>query len=255
MVRAEESPVLVERTGAVLVITLNRPEVLNAINVELLHDLLAALRAASADPLTRAVLLRGAGRAFCAGADRNEWTRPERVDPAARRAWLAELQELTTVLWESPKPSVATVKGHVVGAGLDLMIACDVTVAASETRFRIPELSLGVGLTGGSTYLLPHLIGLAQAKRLVLLREAIDAVAAARMGLVSRVTDTDVEAEAEGLRIAQDLTDLDQAMVAKVRSALHAGCGGTLAAALERELAIGRAITPAAPPLGQRQGE
>ena len=174
-------------------ITLNRPHRLNAINAALVDGLVAALRQA-ADDEARVVVLTGAGTSFCAGHDLREphaaYTR-ERADA---------LQEVTRLMRALPGVVVAAVRGYAVGGGAEFAMGADLVVATVSARFQFPEVAVGLSATGGSTSLLPRLVGLAQAKRLMLLGDRIDGVEAERLGLVTwAVPDDDLDARVEEL--------------------------------------------------------
>src|SRR3990167_489733 len=126
--------------AGVLELRLNRPERLNALTLALARELLAAVRAGTADPAVRVILLGGEGRAFCAGKDRD--------DPATD-AFVEVLQALAAALVNAPQPVVVAVQGWVVGAGLELMLNGDIAVSARGARLRLPEGHVGLFGTGG----------------------------------------------------------------------------------------------------------
>ena len=136
-------------------ITLNRPRRLNAIVPALLEDLIAALQAADRDPAVGAIILTGAGRAFCSGDDLKEFG-AQSADPAATRAYIERIQEVTRAIVLGDTPVVGAIRGWAVGGGLEWVINCDFSIAADATRFFFPEISLGVFVTGGVTELLPR---------------------------------------------------------------------------------------------------
>jgi len=164
-----------ESRDGVLTLTLNRPDKLNAIDNGLARGLLAALQAAEHDAAVRVVRLRGNGRAFCAGRD---------VSAAPTEDDLALVQAVAQAVVTLPKPVIAAVHGWVIGAGLEWMLDADVVVAAESARFRLPEASLGVFVTGGLVATLPAAAGLGRAKALLLLGEPFTAVQAREWGLV-----------------------------------------------------------------------
>lgn len=183
--------------GGVLTLTLNRPHKLNAIDLELAQALLAALQAAEHNDAVRAILLHGKGRAFCAGRDTSQ---------APTDAELQAVQAVSQALVQSPKPVVAEVHGWVLGAGLEWMLNADICIAADTARFKLPEASLGVFVTGGITALLPATVGLARAKALMLLGEEFSAADALAWGLVWKV----LPAEAALAAAQQTATQLAQ---------------------------------------------
>jgi 2-(1,2-epoxy-1,2-dihydrophenyl)acetyl-CoA isomerase len=179
---AETGPVVLTVDADVAVISLNRPAQLNAVNNELIEGLLDAL-AEVEEARCGAVVLAGRGRAFCAGHDLKE----PRTDDADLMRRLEHLQEITRRIRRLPAPVLAAVHGHAVGAGAEFALGCDLIVAAEDTRFRFPEVGIGLSVTGGLTKLLPLFVGPAKAKELLLLGEPIDAQEALRLGLVNRV--------------------------------------------------------------------
>src|SRR3990172_4874726 len=147
----------------VAVLTLDRPEKLNAIDAPMIAALHAALDRAERDAAVRAVLLRGAGRAFSAGFDLGPGGAPR--DPVALRAELRRDFDVIMRFWDFPKPTVAAVHGYCLGSGMEMAVACDVTVAAEGCRFGAPEVRFGSGIVA---LILPWIIGPKQAKELLL---------------------------------------------------------------------------------------
>jgi enoyl-CoA hydratase/carnithine racemase len=183
-------------------ITLNRPVVLNAINWSILCRLKWALDQAEADEDVKAIILTGAGRAFCAGGDLQ--SRPpedgERTPPA---------MEIYMQIWSMPKPVIAAVRGHAVGQGCELAGICDMTIASENAQFGEIQIRHGFG---PPVLIAPFITGLKQAKELLLLGESYDAQEALRLGLVNKVVpDGDLEAEAQ--KWARKLAALPQRTV------------------------------------------
>jgi 2-(1,2-epoxy-1,2-dihydrophenyl)acetyl-CoA isomerase len=189
-------------------IELNRPEALNAWNQALGDELLSAVRAVADDDAVRAVVIRGAGRAFSSGADLK--------DVALRDRTAAGTPDLHTVLVESyhpiitgirrmEKPVVASVNGGAVGIGLSLALACDLVIAAESAYFLLAFVNIGLVPDGGSSLFVPARVGFTRAAELALLGERIDAQSAAAWGLINRVVpDADLAEETEvlGRRLA-----------------------------------------------------
>ena len=179
------------RDHGILWLTLNRPEKRNALNLALVEALSAKLRALAADDTLRAVVLRGAGKAFLAGAD---------IAELKERGALEALRGINATLFreveELPVPVIAALHGWVLGGGMELAMACDVRVAAESARFGQPELTLGILPGAGGVHRLAEVAGLGNAKDLILTGRIIDAGEALRIGLVSRVVpDDDLQAE------------------------------------------------------------
>ncbi|HEV8311682.1 MAG TPA: enoyl-CoA hydratase-related protein [Burkholderiaceae bacterium] len=200
-----------ELADGVLTLTLNRPQRLNAIDEPTARALLQALRAADADPQVRALLLRGAGRAFCAGRDVSEPPTPEILEL---------VQGVSRAMVECSKPIVCAVHGWVVGAGVEWMLDTDLVVAARSARFKLPEASIGVFVTGGITSVLPRVAGLMRAKALLLLGEEFSAEQAERWGLVSRVVD-DASLDDEVRQVAGRLAALDPRVASRFKRVLN----------------------------------
>lgn len=192
------TPLLLDRDGGVLTLTLNRPDKLNAIDNPLADALLDALRSAAADPAVRAVRLRGHGRAFCAGRD---------VSAPPTERDLELVQAVARAIVTHRCPVIAAVHGWTVGAGFEWMMNADVVVAANDTRFKLPEASLGVFVTGGLVATLPAAVGPMRAKALTLLGEAFDAQQALAWGLVYRCVPVD-ELDAVSLAAARQIAAL-----------------------------------------------
>ena len=186
------SVLAVSRDGGVLTLTLNRPDRLNSLNTELLSALLSALSVARDDDEVRAVVLTGAGRGFCAGADLTDSSlRGTDAGPAVR----AHLQTLYTPLILGlralEKPVVAAVNGVAAGAGMSLALACDLRIAAESAYFLQAFVRIGLVPDAGSTWFLPRLVGMGKAMELAMLGDRVPARDALGLGLVNRVVPDD----------------------------------------------------------------
>lgn len=185
----------------VLTLTLNRPQALNALDQRLSRRLTDALRDAGDDPDVRVVLLRGAGRGFCAGGDLKEAQSPDPDSPISvkqsrQAGWptaemrtdrLARHDEAAWRLHMMGKPTVAMLHGAAAGAGLALALACDLRIAADSARFTTAFAQVGYAGDYGISYLLPMLVGQARARELLFLPDVIDAATALELGLINRV--------------------------------------------------------------------
>jgi enoyl-CoA hydratase/carnithine racemase len=214
-------------------VTLNRPERLNAIVPELLEDLIAALVAADRDPATRAIVLTGTGRAFCAGDDLKEFGAQAGTE-AATRAYIERIQDVTRAIVLGDTPVVGAIRGWAAGGGLEWVINCDFAIAAEGTRFFFPEISWGMFVTGGVTALLPRLVGLKKARELIMLGERFDAAQAMEWGIVSVVVP-DAELMTEALTLARRIAALPPGPVRDLRRILAQREAGGLAAAMAAE--------------------
>ncbi|MFG2574592.1 enoyl-CoA hydratase/isomerase family protein [Streptomyces sp. NPDC048481] len=179
-------------------LTLDRPEALNALTPDGRDRLIALLGDASADPDVRAVILTGAGRAFCAGADlRGGGARGERIAGDVARTLRLGAQRLVAAVLDCEKPVIAAVNGTAAGLGAHLALACDLVLAAESARFIEVFARRGLVPDGGGAYLLPRLVGPQRAKELMFFGDALTAPDAERLGLVNRVVpDADLEGTA-----------------------------------------------------------
>jgi len=225
--------VILAAQGPVSVVTLNRPERLNAIGTELLTDLHHALVHAQADSATRVIVLIGAGRAFCAGDDLKEFGR-QSADELSVVDTCERIQQITRDIMFGPKLVIAAAHGYAVGGGFEWMLNCDLVVAADNLIAFFPEMALGHFVTGGVTHLLPLAVGYQRAMELIVLGERQDAAALHRMGLVNRVVRLDAM-----LPTALALADLVAARSAnattRLKRVLTAQASAQLIAALEHE--------------------
>lgn len=188
----------IERDGAVAILVLQRPEVLNAFNEQLTSELGEALEGATHDPGVRAVVVTGAGRGFSAGQDLAD--RGAMIEAGGEVSLGDELRRryhpITSSIRAMPKPVIAAVNGVAAGAGLGLALACDVRVATASATFRAAWARVGLVPDAGAAYFLPRLVGWGRAMDMIVSGEAVNADDALRFGLVTRVwADLDFENE------------------------------------------------------------
>lgn len=224
--------VLLELRDGVMTATLHRPDKLNAIDNDMARELLEAVGAAGGNPDVHVLLLRGAGRAFCAGRD---------VGAPPTEQDLELVQAVAAALVALPKPVVAAVHGWTVGAGLEWMLDADLVIAAQSSRFKLPEASLGVFVTGGLTATLAASAGLSRAKALMLLGEEFGALQAQAWGLVWQVV-ADADLEASSMRVCQRLAVLAPHVVSRYKKVLNEVGLSRFSRALEAESEAQRAI-------------
>ncbi len=175
---AQEEAVLVERRGRVMVITLNRPDAMNAINGALSHGLLAAVRELDGDPDLTAGVITGAGRGFCSGMDLKAFARGEDIGP------------LSTFIREGcSKPLIAAVEGFAIAGGCEIALTCDLLVAAKGAKIGIREVKVGLFAAAGGVFRLPARVGYAKAMEMALTGEPILAEDALEAGMLSSVTE------------------------------------------------------------------
>jgi len=213
--------IAVDRDGAVMTVTVNRPRVLNALNHATIGELLRAVEEAGPDPSVRVVVLTGAGtKAFVAGADINELKALESADEAMRFARRG--QELCARLERLPKPVIAAINGYALGGGCEIAMACDVRIAAERARIGQPEINLGLIPGFGGTQRLPRLVGRGAAKLLIFSGDHIDAREALRLGLVDVVVPDD-EFEKETSAFAARLARKAPVALATAKAAVNQG--------------------------------
>jgi len=190
--------ILVERAGRVAILTVNRPDKLNALNEQVRTDMLAALAAIESDDAVGVVVITGAGeKSFIAGADIGEFAGRKPFDQ--RHAMRSP--RIFDVMAAFPKPVIAMINGFCLGGGCELAMSCDVRIASDRARFGQPELNLGLIPGGGGTQRLPRLVGLGHAMRMVLTGDMIGAAEARELGLVELVVPHD-ELRARTLELA-----------------------------------------------------
>jgi 2-(1,2-epoxy-1,2-dihydrophenyl)acetyl-CoA isomerase len=226
---------LVSLEAGVLRLTLNRPEKLNAFNAELNPALRQGLQRAADESEVRAVLLTGAGRAFCAGQDLAE----RDVSPGAAPIDLSvslgsNYNPLVRRLRELPKPVVCAVNGVAAGAGANLALACDLVLAARSARFVQAFSRIGLIPDSGGTYFLPRLVGTARAVGLAMLAESLGAEQAEQWGLIWKALD-DERLDGEALALARRLASGPTRGYALLKKAINASSGNSLDAQLDLE--------------------
>jgi 2-(1,2-epoxy-1,2-dihydrophenyl)acetyl-CoA isomerase len=219
---------LIDDRDGVRTLTLNRPHRKNAIDARLWRDLADVLRATGRDDRVRVVVITGAGEAFCSGADIGTG---ENIHP---RYKLHRLSDVALALHELAVPTIAKVTGVAVGAGWNLALGCDLVVATPESRFCQIFAKRGLSVDLGGSWLLPKLVGLQQAKRLVLLADMIDAAEAHQLGLVTWVRPAD-EIDVFVDDLAGRLAAGPPFALAQSKALLNDGADATLQQALANE--------------------
>ncbi len=199
-----DDQVIVEQDTDIAVVTLNRPDALNAITKDMLVELQTAVNDLEEREDLRAVVLTGAGRGFCAGADLHEM-RDIDADEAEYRSDMAE--EITAFLEKTGKMTVAAIHGPCIGGGNELALACDFRIATDDAVFGQPEVHVGLIPGFGATARLPRIVGWAQAKRLLLTGEKIDAAEAEDIGLVDHVVPETNDIREEAVTFARKTMD------------------------------------------------
>jgi enoyl-CoA hydratase len=220
---AAEPVLLVEDVGPVRRLTMNRPKALNALSGELIDALSRALDAAAEDDAVRVLILRGAGRAFCAGYDLSEDAEAGTKDSVG---WYTELKQSADEMlkfFDHPKPIVAQVHSFCLAGGCDLMMVCDLTVCSDDAKFGEPEIRFGSGVV---TMVMPWLLGVRKAKELLFTgQDRIDAQEALRIGLVNKVVPAG-ELDGATLELAEEIAKNDPFAVSMQKRAINAAWEG-----------------------------
>jgi 2-(1,2-epoxy-1,2-dihydrophenyl)acetyl-CoA isomerase len=229
--------VLVERSeDGVLWLTMNRPDRLNALSWEMCDRLVRALDRAASDRAVGCIVLTGAGRAFCAGGDVKSMAEgssaPETYEE--RTADLRRRMEAARLLHETPKPTVAMIRGPAAGAGLSLALACDLRIAGEEARLTTAFAKVGLSGDFGGHYFLTRLVGTAKARELYFLSPVIDAKAALGLGLVHKVVG-DAALEDETRSVARALAKGPRIALSYMKQNLNLAEGASLTMVMDAE--------------------
>ena len=217
----------------VAVLELNRPERLNAFNRQMIGEWREALAQIADDRRIRAVVLTGAGRAFCAGGDADEMTEMQTAGNVERKEYLwRSIQKIPLAMERLEQPIIAAVNGTARGAGLDMALMCDIRLCGTSSTFAESYINMGVISGDGGTWFLPRVIGVSRALELLWTGRVVDAAEAERIGMVNRVVpDADVRSEA--LALARSIAAQPPQAVALMKRAVYHGLTGTLAAHLD----------------------
>jgi enoyl-CoA hydratase len=222
---------LIDRDGAVAIVTLNRPKVLNALNAQTLTELAAAMAAFKADAAVRAIVLTGAGeKSFVAGADINELAV---LTPVEGQAHARHGQQVFDAIEHLGKPVIAAINGFALGGGCELAMACTIRIAADTARFGQPEINLGLIPGYGGSQRLPRLVGKGRAFEILLSGDPVGAQRAYEIGLVNRVVPA-AELMAEATKLAHALAAKAPIAVRYILDAVHQG--------LEAPFAVGQVL-------------
>jgi 2-(1,2-epoxy-1,2-dihydrophenyl)acetyl-CoA isomerase len=230
-----DSPLLIDDADGVRTLTLNRPDAFNSLTGQLKAELLTALRRSASDDAVRAVVLTGAGRAFCAGQDLKEHVALLRAgDPAPLTTVVEHYNPIVQTITGMPKPVIAAVNGMAAGAGASLAYACDLRIAASSAKFLMAFANVGLTADSGASWTLPRLIGYGRAMEMMLLGKPVTAEQALAIGMVNQVVADDAvlpTARELATRMAAGPTTA----YGKIKEALLAAASGGLDHALTTE--------------------
>jgi 2-(1,2-epoxy-1,2-dihydrophenyl)acetyl-CoA isomerase len=230
--------VIFSREGQVDVMTLNRPEILNSLTAEMLCLLAERLEELQQDDETRAVLITGAGRAFCAGADLSGGGgRLDVATPMGMRLSTHMYSRLIKGIANLEKPVIGAINGDAAGAGCNLALACDILIASENARFIQIFTRRGLVADAGGTFFLPRLIGLSKAKELMFSAEPVEAERALELGLISRVVEEDGMMR-EAMALAQQLASGPTRALGMIKKMLNRSFESDLETCLEMEAAM-----------------
>jgi enoyl-CoA hydratase len=229
--------ILVATDGAVGVITLNRPKALNALNAELLKELVSALEEWDRSDAVRCIVLTGSDRAFAAGADIKEMA-PQSYMDMFKSNFFAEANDRIASI---RKPIVAAVAGWALGGGCELAMLCDFIIAADTAKFGQPEINLGVMPGIGGTQRLTRFVGKSKAMEMCLTGRNMDAAEAERAGLVSRVVPA-AELLSEAMKAAHKIAELSMPIVAMTKETVNRAYETTLAEGIRFERRVFHAM-------------
>jgi enoyl-CoA hydratase len=229
---AEYESITVEKRGAVAILTINRPDKLNALNTQVHTEGVAALDVLRNDEEVRVLVITGAGeKSFIAGADIGEFADRS---PVAQRNTFHE-RSLFNSIDAFPKPVIAMVNGFCLGGGNELALACDIRVCTPNARFSQPEINLGIMPGGGGTQRLTRLIGEGRSMEMMLTGEMIDAETAHKFGLVNHVYNAD-ELEAKTMELANKIAEKAPIALALCKEAVKFASRSNLDEGLRREV-------------------
>jgi 2-(1,2-epoxy-1,2-dihydrophenyl)acetyl-CoA isomerase len=234
--QVSSQPVLLDRLeGGVLTLILNRPERLNALNAALIEELSAGIQRAETDPGCRAVVITGAGRGFCAGADlANRAFAPGESRPDLGAALERGINPIIRGIRNLPKPVVCAVNGPAAGAGANIALSCDIVLAAKSAQFLQAFARIGLIPDAGGTFVLPRLIGDARARALMMLAEPVGAERAEAIGMIYRAVD-DQDLMGEAHTVAERLAAGSTHALGLMKRALAASPTNTLDVQLDLE--------------------
>lgn len=226
------SYILLEKKGHIARITFNRPEVFNAMHTAMRQEVLRALDDCAADPNVRVICLTGSGKAFCAGQDLQEITDPN--GPALSSILSEGYNPMVAKIRTIEKPVLALVNGVAAGAGANIALACDLTVATESASFTQAFSKIGLIPDSGGTWTLPRLVGMQRALGLALFSEKITAQEAERMGLIWKTLPA-ATFEEDSQRMADTLAALPPKSLQYTKAAMNASWGNDFAAQLHVE--------------------
>lgn len=226
--------ILFEKRRGVATISLNRPKVLNAFDGRMHEEVRKALDEVADDDEVRAIVLRGEGRGFSAGADLAQIIESSDGDPDLGQYLRETYSRLVTRMTAMEKPIIGALHGPVYGAGLGIALACDLRIAAESAKFSVAFIKIGLMPDAGVSFFLPRIVGLARAMEMSMLGEPVEAEEAQRIGLVNRVVPDDELVDAANA-LAGRLAAMPTRALGRIKQSLYAGFESDLETALESE--------------------
>lgn len=228
------SPVLVDRTGTIVTISLNRPDRGNGLNRAMCDALQSTARDLAHDDRVTAVIVRANGPRFCVGGDIAEFAAAGDAMPAFIDALATDLHDAMLHLQSANAPTIAAVRGACAGAGIGMAVGCDLVVAGESASFTIGYPGVGLSPDGGSSFYLSRIVGLRRAMEMVVTNRTVGAAEAREWGLVNEVVPDD-EVDARALALAQQVSKFPVGALGAARHLVMAGASSTLAEAFLRE--------------------
>lgn len=217
----------------VAVVTLNRPQVMNALNIQLREEIMQLARALDADPDVSVIIFTGAGeKAFCVGADLKERGKRSTDEMYNERRFFRG--RWVNAIASMAKPTIAAINGYCLGGGLEVALQCDIRIASDNAKFGLPEVTLGFLPGAGGTQRLPRAIGLQKAKEMILTGKHIDAAEAERLGIVARVVSR-TELMPAAMALAQSIAKNPRIAVLQAKVALNASQETMLSGGIQAE--------------------
>lgn len=245
--KSEDAILLVERDGAVAIVTLNRPKQLNALSVALRREIVAAMRALATDAGVKVIILTGAGRAFSAGVDLKEaGASGFSLGTGDKGAGVGDIN-LAAAFAACPQPIIGAINGFAITGGFELALMCDLLIASSEAKFADTHGRVGIMPVWGLSQKLPRIIGAARAKELSFTGNFLDAETAERWGLVNRVV-APADLMATARKLAAEMAQVDGALLRKMKAVMDEGAVMPLPEALKLEIHVGNAHNSAVTP-------
>ncbi|MDU2065370.1 MAG: enoyl-CoA hydratase [Sporomusaceae bacterium] len=232
LTKEQSQVVRVKTANKIAIITMNRPKAMNALNQDMVNQLLCTLQEVENDPIIRTVILTGEGRAFSAGGDLEYIS--SITDPIAARNFISEVGEIVTRIMTMKKPVIAMVNGVAAGAGFNLALACDIVFCAESARFAQSFVKVGLIPDCGGLYLLPRIVGMHKAKELMFTADLIHAQKALELNIINKIF-ADAELESKTVAFAEQLTNGAPIALSMVKSMVNRSGNLDLASVLELE--------------------